>query len=75
MVKEAEQYKAHDEEVKKKVELNNALENYVYNMRNTVRDEKFGSKLGPDDKQKIAKVIEEAIEWLEKNQLAEVDEL
>ncbi|KAM7508353.1 hypothetical protein LguiA_018806 [Lonicera macranthoides] len=75
MVKEAEQYKAEDEEVKKKVEAKNALENYAYNMRNTVRDEKFGSKLGPDDKQKIEKAVEEAIEWLEKNQLAEVDEL
>lgn len=75
MVREAEQYKAEDEEVKKKVEAKNSLENYAYNMRNTVRDEKFGSKLGPDDKQKIEKAVDEAIEWLEKNQLAEVDEL
>ncbi|XP_030546972.2 heat shock 70 kDa protein [Rhodamnia argentea] len=74
MVKEAEQYKAEDEEVKKKVEAKNSLENYAYNMRNTVRDEKFASKLNPADKQKIEKSLDEAIEWLDRNQLAEVDE-
>ncbi|GAY49494.1 hypothetical protein CUMW_119550 [Citrus unshiu] len=75
MVQEAEKYKAEDEEVKKKVEAKNSLENYAYNMRNTVRDEKFAGKLDPADKQKIEKAIDEAIEWLDGNQLAEVDEL
>jgi L1 cell adhesion molecule like protein len=30
--------------------------------------------LGSDDKEKIEKTVEEAIQWLEANQLAEVDE-
>ncbi|XP_058206986.1 heat shock 70 kDa protein-like [Rhododendron vialii] len=75
MVKDAEKYKAEDEEVKKKVEAKNALENYAYNMRNTMKDEKIASKLDPAGKQRIEKAVEEALEWLEKNQLAEVDEL
>ena len=75
MVKEAEKYKAEDEEVKKKVEAKNALENYAYNMRNTVRDEKIAGKLDPADKEKIEKAVTDAIDWLEKNQLAEIDEL
>ncbi|KAK6248205.1 hypothetical protein QUC31_019770 [Theobroma cacao] len=75
MVKDAERYKAEDEEVKKKVEAKNALENYAYNMRNTVRDEKFAAKLSPEDREKIEKAVEETIEWLDRNQLAEVDEL
>lgn len=75
LVKEAEKYKAEDEEVKKKVEAKNALENYAYNMRNTVKDEKIGGKLGAGDKEKIESAVNEAIDWLEKNQLAEVDEL
>ncbi|ERM93899.1 hypothetical protein AMTRI_Chr12g272290 [Amborella trichopoda] len=74
MVKAAEQYKAEDEEVKRKVDAKNALENYAYNMRNTIRDEKFSGKLDPADKQKIEKAIDETIEWLDGNQLAEVDE-
>ncbi|KAI9187322.1 hypothetical protein LWI28_026784 [Acer negundo] len=75
LVKEAERYKAEDEEVKKKVDAKNVLENYAYNMRNTVRDEKFAAKLNPDDKEKIEKAVSETIEWLDGNQLAEVDEL
>ncbi|KAJ8431450.1 hypothetical protein Cgig2_014943 [Carnegiea gigantea] len=74
LVKEAEKYKAEDEEVKKKVEAKNSLENYAYNMRNTIKDEKIAGKLDPADKQKIEKAIADAIEWLDKNQLAEVDE-
>ncbi|XP_008794364.1 heat shock 70 kDa protein-like [Phoenix dactylifera] len=75
MVKDAERYKAEDEEVKKKVEAKNALENYAYNMRNTVRDDKIKDKLSEGDREKIEKAVEETIAWLEGNQLAEVDEL
>ncbi|XP_060185563.1 heat shock 70 kDa protein 4-like [Lycium barbarum] len=74
MVQEAEKYKAEDEEHKKKVESKNALENYAYNMRNTIKDEKIASKLSPDDKKKIEDSIEQAIQWLDGNQLAEADE-
>lgn len=75
LVQEAERYKAEDEEVKKKVEARNALENYAYNMRNTVKDEKFAVKLAVEEKEKIEKAVDGGLEWLEKNQLAEVDEL
>ena len=40
MLAESEKYKADDEAIAKKVEAKNALENYAYNMRNTVRDDK-----------------------------------
>ncbi|XP_010273661.1 PREDICTED: heat shock 70 kDa protein-like [Nelumbo nucifera] len=75
MVKDAERYKAEDEQVKKKVEAKNSFENYAYSMRNTIRDEKFAGKLNPADKQKMEKAIDETMDWLDKNQLAEVDEL
>ncbi|PHT33952.1 hypothetical protein CQW23_25752 [Capsicum baccatum] len=74
MVQEAERYKTEDEEHKKKVEAKNALENYAYNMRNTVKDEKIASKLSADDKTKVEDTIEQAIQWLDGNQLAEADE-
>ncbi|XP_027348774.1 heat shock cognate 70 kDa protein 2 isoform X1 [Abrus precatorius] len=74
MVQEAEKYKAEDEEHKKKVEAKNALENYAYNMRNTIKDDKIASKLPADDKKKIEDAIEQAIQWLDGNQLAEADE-
>lgn len=40
LLQEAEKYKADDEALKKKVDAKNALENYAYNMRNTIREEK-----------------------------------
>ncbi|CAI0420942.1 unnamed protein product [Linum tenue] len=75
MVQEAERYKAEDEEVKKKVEAKNSLENYAYNMRNTIKDEKIAGKLDSADKEKIEKAVEETVQWLDGNQLAEVEEL
>lgn len=74
MVQEAEKYKSEDEEHKKKVEAKNALENYAYNMRNTIKDEKIGAKLPPADKKKIEDAVEQAVHWLDSNQLAEADE-
>jgi L1 cell adhesion molecule like protein len=74
MVSEAEKYKAEDEEARKKVDAKNSLENYAYNMRNTIRDEKVGGKLSSEDKEKMEAKIKETIEWLEGNQLAEAEE-
>ncbi len=74
MVQEAEKYKAEDEEHKKKIESKNGLENYAYNMRNTIRDDKVGGKLSADDKKTIETAIDGAISWLDANQLAEADE-
>lgn len=74
MVQDAEKYKSEDEEHKKKVESKNALENYAYNMRNTIKDDKIASKLDSADKKKIEDAIDGAIQWLDSNQLAEADE-
>ncbi|MCE3215148.1 heat shock [Datura stramonium] len=43
-------------------------------MRNTVRDETISGKLDPYDKQKIEKTVDKTIDWLDRNQLAEVEE-
>merc|ERR1711906_57270 len=74
MVQEAEKYKAEDEEHKKKVEAKNGLENYAYNMKNTMNDENVGGKLDADDKAKIEAAVEETITWLDGNQTTEIDE-
>merc|ERR1711988_1701704 len=74
MVQEAEKYKAEDEEHSKKIEAKNGLENYAYNMRNTMNDEKVAGKIDAADKEKISSAVDEAINWLDSNQLAEIDE-
>jgi len=50
MVSEAERFKEEDEAAKKKMEAKNALENYTYHVRSTVRDDKMASKLSAEDK-------------------------
>jgi len=74
MVNDAEKYKTEDEKTKKKVEAKNGLENYAFSMRNTIRDEKVAGQLDANDKSTIEKAVDEAISWLDKNQLAEVEE-
>merc|ERR1739842_250700 len=71
---EAEKYRAEDEQNKSKVEAKNGLENYCFTMRNTLNEEKLKDKFEGDDKEKIEKAVQEALDWLDKNQLAEKDE-
>eukprot|EP00253_Pinus_taeda_P012996 PITA_12996 len=74
MVRDSETYKAEDEEHKKKLEAKNSLENYTYSVRNTIRDDKIAAKLDPSDKTKIEDALEQTIQWLDNNQLADADE-
>merc|ERR1712166_849300 len=74
MVSEAEQFKAEDEMNKNKIEAKNGLENYCFTMRNTLQEEKLKEKFEGDDKDKIEKAVQETLDWLDKNQLAEKDE-
>jgi len=74
MVKEAEKYKAEDESNRGRVESKNALENYAYSMRNTLEDEKVKDKIDAADKAKLKSAIDNAISWLEANQMAEKEE-
>merc|ERR1712226_1004611 len=74
MVQEAEKYKAEDEANKFKIEAKNGLENYCFTMRNTLQEEKLKEKFEGDDKDKIEKAVQDTLDWLDKNQLAEKDE-
>merc|ERR1712110_1318017 len=74
MAQEAEKYRAEDEANKQKIEAKNGLENYCFTMRNTLQEEKLKDKFEGDDKDKIEKAVQETLDWLDKNQLAEKDE-
>lgn len=74
MVKEAETYKNEDEANRTRVESKNTLENYCFSMRNTLSEEKIKEKLDESDKKAVERAVQEALDWLEKNQLAEKEE-
>merc|ERR1711907_63937 len=74
MVQEAEKYAGEDSKLKEKVEAKNGLENYCFTMRNTLQEEKLKDKFESGDKESIEKAVQDALDWLDKNQLAEKDE-
>jgi len=74
MVNEAEKFKEEDDKQKERISAKNGLESYCFNMKTTIEDEKLKDKISDDDKQKINDKCEEAIKWLDANQLAEVEE-
>jgi len=74
MVADAAKFAAEDKLHKEKVEAKNALEGYIYNMRNTINDEKWKDKIDAGDKSKIEKAIADTQKWLDTNEHAEKDE-
>merc|ERR1711865_1092115 len=52
----------------------NGLENYCFAMGNTLQEEKLKEKFEGGDKDKIEAAVQETLDWLDKNQLAEKDE-
>jgi len=74
MVEEAEKYKSEDETNKNRIEAKNGLENYAYNMKNTLNDEKLKDKIEEGDKKSIEEACDAVITWLDANQSAEKEE-
>ena len=67
LVQEAEKNAADDKARMDKVDARNQLETYLYNTRNTVREDKVKESLG-DTANDVEGWVKEGIEWLEANQ-------
>jgi len=66
MVKEAELRAEEDKALKEKVEAKNTLENYAYQVRNTLNDENGpAQKLSEDDKSTVEAAVKDVIDWLD----------
>ncbi|KAF9348675.1 ATPase with role in protein import into the ER [Mortierella sp. AD094] len=66
MIKEAEQFASEDQAIKERIESKNALENYLYSVKNQVNDEaQLGAKIDADDKKTLLEEINKKIQWLE----------
>ena len=74
LVQEAERYKSQDEANKARVEAKNALENYSFQVRNSINDEKLAGQLSAEDKKKVNDAVQKTTSWLESNQQAEKEE-
>jgi L1 cell adhesion molecule like protein len=74
VVEDAERYRAEDDKVKKRVEAKNELESYAYSVKNSLNDTNISSKLSSDDKAALETAVKETVDWLDRNQSAEIDE-
>jgi len=74
MVNDAEKFKADDEKQKERIAAKNGLESYCFNMKSTMEDENLKAKISEEEKKTINNKCDEALKWLESNQLGEVDE-
>jgi len=68
MVQEAEKYKQQDDQMKEKIEAKNGLENYTYQLRNSINDDKLKDKIDAADKESIDKACSDTISWLDEHQ-------
>ena len=74
MLAEAEQFKEDDEKAKAIIDSKNNLENYIYQMKSTLNDEKLASIIDDNMKNDLTEIIENNIKWLENNQMATKEE-
>eukprot|EP00284_Hemiselmis_tepida_P005471 CAMPEP_0174950630 /NCGR_PEP_ID=MMETSP1355-20121228/94431_1 /TAXON_ID=464990 /ORGANISM="Hemiselmis tepida, Strain CCMP443" /LENGTH=639 /DNA_ID=CAMNT_0016198259 /DNA_START=116 /DNA_END=2035 /DNA_ORIENTATION=- len=75
MVNEAKEFEEEDRKLKEKIDAKNALESYIYNIKNTINDEdKVKDKLTDDDKETLENLVKETTEWIDENQNSDKDE-
>ena len=74
LVKEAEKFKDEDNKVKERIEAKNGLEQYCYQVRQTINDAKLKDKFSEDEKKQIETKVDEALKWVNDNPVASKDE-
>jgi len=74
MVNEAEKYKQADEVVKKRIEAKNALENYCYSVRGSLKDEKIKDKFSSSETEQLERMCSDVLKWIETNTEAPAEE-
>jgi len=75
MIADSEKYAEEDKAIKEKIDAKNSLENYIYQMKNSVDDkEKLAEKLTDEDKSTIRDALTDASDWLNANSDAEKDD-
>ena len=74
MILDAEKFAEEDKAVKERIDAKHALQNYIYQMRNTIEDkDKLADKLDEDDKNTIAEALTESEDWMNSNDEADKD--
>ncbi len=73
LVQEAERYKAQDDALKANIEAKNGLENYLYQMKQSVGSEEMKT-MDQSTKDTILELVKEGMDWLNSNQSGSKEE-
>lgn len=75
MIQEAAEHEEEDKLRSDTIEQRNSLENYCYNLKQTLTDEKFKELMEEDDRKEIDEKADECILWLEENEDVDIEEI
>jgi heat shock protein 1/8 len=70
LVAESEKFADEDKERLARVEARNGLEGYLYNVRNSLNEEKLKESLGPENVTAVETAVQEGLDWLSANESA-----
>ena len=73
MIKKAEEFKEEDEKTKELIDAKNGLENYLYNLKNSIVKKDDSPPVLDEIKAELDPLIEEGIKWMEENNKADID--
>ena len=65
MVADADKFKAQDDAIRKKIEGKNGLENYCFQMKNTLNDEKLKNSFTNEEKKIVEDTANEGLQFIE----------
>jgi len=74
MVNDAEKFKDEDDKQKDRISAKNGLESYIFNLKSSLENDQLKSKLTPDEVAAATSALDDALKWLDANQLAEKEE-
>lgn len=74
MIKKAEQFKEEDDKIRENIECKNGLENYLYNLRNTMTKKDDSPAIFEEIKKELDPIVDEGLKWLDENNKASTEE-
>jgi L1 cell adhesion molecule like protein len=73
MIKKADEFKDEDNKLKEKIEAKSGLENYLYNLKNTMTKREDSPSILDEIKAELDPIIDEGLKWLEDNDKEETN--
>jgi len=74
MVADAEKFKGEDDKQKERIAAKNGLESFIFNLKSSLDNDEIKSKLSSEELSGAQSALDDALKWLDANQLGEKEE-